>query len=252
VGDCFVSGWAIASDADVSTVWTVSDRAVPVTCAGFHSFEVVGVQDVDHPAGSALPPAATSIVVRSIYRACVAEADAYLGGDWRGAYAWLGVALPNATAWQRGAHWRACVLRSTGTWQGTVTSSTSSLRDGLRGARPAALRCFSAPAGTPTECAAPHTDEVVGVYRAAPGLWPGAKAVGTLASAVCATQLAHYLGLSGAGQLHGQRLGWSWWPPDQEQWELGNRSVVCTAHAYTPSGTMTGSVKGIGNAGPAG
>ena len=250
VGDCFVSGWASASDADASSVWAASDRSVPVSCAGAHTFEVVSVQDVDRPAGTPLPPVATSPLVRTIYHACVTDADDYLGGDWRGAYAWLGVALPNATAWQKGAHWRACVLVSTATWQGTPTTSTSSLRDGLRGDRPAALRCFTGSAGTATSCTGSHTDEVVGVFRAAAGPWPGAGAVHNLARAACATQLAHYLGLAGSAQLNNRLLGWSWWPPDQEQWELGNRAVVCTAKAYTPGGTMRGSVRGIGNADP--
>lgn len=250
VGDCFVSGWAGAVDADGTTVWSAAGRAVPVSCSCPHSFEVVGVDNVDHPASATLPPAPTSAAVRLIYRACDTEIDAYLGGDWRSAYIWLGVALPDVTAWRAGAHWRACVAMSTSTWEGTLTTSDASFRDGLRGNRPAALACFSAPAGTAAACTTPHTDEVVGVYRAAASTWPGAKAVDNLAHNACGTLVAQYLGLASVSQWHNRKLGWSWWPPDQEQWELGNRSAVCTAHAYTANGTMTGSVRGIGNADP--
>src|SRR5262249_44041383 len=160
--------------------WGASDRAVPVRCDGSHSFEVVDVQDIAHPAGSRLPPGPASPEVHTMYQGCVALANGYIGDDWRAAYAWLGAVLPHATAWQRGAHWRACVLVSTSTWQGTFSSGTTSLHGGLTGARPAAMRCFNAPDGAQTPCTSPHTDEVVAVFRAAPGPWRGTDAVSSL------------------------------------------------------------------------
>ncbi|HEU0238068.1 MAG TPA: protein kinase [Micromonosporaceae bacterium] len=250
--DCFAASWASPIDADLTTVWSVNDRVGPVGCGSRHAFEVV---TVSHPTGSAstatAPPSATSGAVQAIYQICVDDADDYLGGDWRSAYAWLGVALPSPDAWRGGAKWSACVLLPTSTWQGVPKSSTTSLRNGLRGNRPAAITCIDAQSA-PANCDRPHTYEMVGVYRAKAGPFPDAETGGNLFRDACEAKIAAFLGFGSVANYHNTSVGWSWWPkaPDEEQWNLGNRSVLCAAYAQLPGHLMSGTVQNLGNAAP--
>jgi serine/threonine-protein kinase len=251
-GDCYPVSWANAVDGEASTIWAVDDRTATVACTDTHAFEVVTVTT---PAGAARtsPPAATSLTVAASYQECADHADAYLGGDWRGAYAWLGVAMSDTDAWHRGAHWRACVLVPTSTWEGQLTQSRRRLAGGLRGQRPAAIRCIDAES-RPTDCDGPHTREAVGVYRAPSGPFPD-PTVGTADfRSACEKTVVLYLGLKSLTQYHNQSVGYSWYPqaPNHEQWNLGNRSALCTAFAQPTGATMTGSVHNVGNAAPSG
>lgn len=246
-GDCFAGGWAAAVDADRSTIWAASDRMAANGCTSSHAFEVVAVDTLAAAVASAAgAPSPTSAVVRGAYGNCVGAADDYLGGDWRLAYTWVGVAYPDAQAWADGARWRACVLHPTSTWEGTPGLTTASLRDGLRNGRPAAITCFETTDGSPRDCAAPHSDEVVGAYSAPAGGWPGAPAVTGIDQVGCQARVAHFLGFASPAGWHANQLGWSWWPPTEEQWDLGNRSTICSAHTFIAAG-MTGSVAGIRN-----
>ena len=250
--DCYPVAWANAVDADVTTIWSVDDRTATVPCTATHAFEVVTVAT---PSGavSASPPAPTSSTVETTYQRCADQADAYLGGDWRGAYAWLGVAMPDPSAWRRGAHWSACVLVPTATWEGQLAESRTSLAAGLRGSQPAAIRCID-DRSRPVDCGGPHTREAVGVYRARSAPFPGSADGAAIFQSACALKVAQYLGLKSLTQYHNQAVGYSWYPqaPNQEQWNLGNRSALCTAFAQPTGATMTGSVRGIENAAPSG
>jgi hypothetical protein len=249
-GECFGTGWASAAEANQNSVWSVDDHVSAVPCTGRHSFEVIAVSG--GTAGAAAnPPGVTSPALAATYETCTTAADTFLGGDWRGAYAWLGVALPQPAAWHRGAHWSACVLLPTATWEGTLAQSSASLRDGLRGARSAAIGCVDAQS-RPASCAEPHTYEAVGVFRAKASPFPGAVAGHDEFSAGCESKLAQYLGLTSVSNYHNNDVGWSWWPaaPSQQDWNLGNRSALCAAYAHRTGHVMTGSVKGLGNKSP--
>jgi hypothetical protein len=249
---CYPTGWASAVDSDATTIWAVDDRTAPVSCARTHAFEIVSVATPAGPA-TASPPGPTSAAVVSTYQQCADVVDRYLGGDWRRAYAWLAVALPDANAWGRGAHWHSCVLVPTATWEGRLTQSRSSLFGGLRGSQPAAIACIDAQS-RPADCDGPHTREAVGVDRAAAGPFPGAQAGARVFGAACASEVAQFLGLKSVAQYHNQAVGYSWYPqaPNQEQWTLGNRSSLCTAFAQPTGATMTGSVAKLGNTPPDG
>jgi hypothetical protein len=251
-GECFAPAWANAIDADLNTVYAVDDRVTPVACTQRHAYEVVSVrQPSAADRAAAAPPSLTSDAMPGLYHDCVNDAVAYLGGDWRGAYAWLGIALPSADAWQRGAHWTACLLRPTATWQGIPTQSATSLRNGLRGDRPAAVRCIDI-RSNPIDCDQPHAYEAVGVYRAPAGSFPGASAGGRQFKAGCEAKVASYLGLSSVSSYHNPSVGWSWWPsePDAEQWNIGNRYALCAAYAVRSGHAMSGSVRDLGNKAP--
>jgi hypothetical protein len=249
---CYPAGWASAVDNDDTTIWAVDDRTAAVPCTSTHAFEIVSMAT---PAGTATasPPGPTSAAVVSTYQHCANDVDTYLGGDWRRAYAWLAVGLPDANAWDRGAHWQACVLVPTATWEGQLTQSRSSLSGGLRGSHPAAIACIDAQS-RPADCDGPHVREAVGVYRAATGPVPAGPAGTEMFRAACALNVAQYLGLKSVAQYHNQAVGYSWYPqaPDAEQWNLGNRSALCTAFAQPTGATMTGSVRGLGNKPPDG
>ena len=250
--DCYPVGWANAVDADVTTIWSVDDRTATVPCTDTHAFEVVTVATPSGTA-SASPPAPISSTAKTTYQRCADDADAYLGGDWRGAYAWLGVAMPDPNAWRRGAHWRACVLVPTATWEGQLTQSRTSLAGGLRGSQPAAIKCID-DRSRPADCGGPHTREAVGVYRARSGPLLDAAEGAAVFQNACESKVALYLGLKSLTQYHNQAVGYSWYPqaPNPEQWNLGNRSALCTAFAQPTGATMTGSVAGLENAPPSG
>jgi hypothetical protein len=247
VGDCYAAGWAAAIDTDAASVWAASGDVRPVDCAGTHAFEVVATGTFD----VAEAPVATSEAVRETYGKCARAADDYLGGAWRGAYAWLGVAVPDGDAWGRGARWAACVLRPTANWQGAGISATGRLKDGLRGAKPAAITCFQSATGVPTDCAQPHSDEVVGLSTRPPGRWPGTAALYNAYGDSCQAIAAHFLGFLAVKAWTSDALGWQWWSPSQEQWELGNRTAVCTVNTLRKSG-MVGTVRNLRNGTPKG
>ena len=203
--DCYAVDWANAVDAEVTTIWSVDDRIAAVPCTDTHAFEVVTVATPGGTA-SASPPSPTSSTVRTTYQRCADDADAYLGGDWRGAYAWLGVAMPDPNAWQRGAHWSACVLVPTATWEGQLTQSRTSLDGGLRGSQPAAIRCID-DRSRPADCGGPHTREAVGVYRARSGPLPDAAEGTAVFRSACESKVALYLGLKSLTQYHNQAVG---------------------------------------------
>jgi hypothetical protein len=250
-GECYPVSWANAVDADVTTIWSVDDRTATVPCTDTHAFEIVTVATPSGPA-PASPPAPSSSTVKTTYQRCADEADAYLGADWRGAYAWLGVAMPDLDAWRRGAHWSACVLVPTATWEGQLTQSRTSLAGGMQGSQPAAIRCID-DRSRPVDCGRPHTREAVGVYRARSGPFQGAEGAAVFQNA-CEARVAQYLGLKSLAQYHNPAVGYSWYPqaPNQEQWNLGNRSALCTGFAQPTGATMTGSVRNLGNAPPSG
>ncbi|HEY7173317.1 MAG TPA: septum formation family protein [Micromonosporaceae bacterium] len=250
--ECFATAWANAIDADLNTVYSVDDRVAPVTCTQRHAYEVVSVRGPSpSERAAAAPPSVTSDAMPALYHDCVNDAFEYLGGDWRSAYAWLGIAVPSVDAWQRGAHWTACLLRPTATWQGVPTQSATSLRNGLRGDRLAAVGCIDI-RSNPIECDRPHAYEAVGVYRAPVGPFPGTTAGGREFKAGCEAKVATYLGLSSVSNYHNPSVGWSWWPsePDAEQWNIGDRYALCAAYAVRSGHAMSGSVRDLGNKAP--
>ena len=88
------------------------------------------------------------------------------------------------------------------------------------------------------DCAQPHQGEVFAVFDLPPGPYPGADGVDDLVSKGCNARLAEY----SPGAPSDDAVGLFSVYPLEQNWERGDREVVCIAKAT--SGTTTGSIKG--------
>jgi serine/threonine-protein kinase len=88
------------------------------------------------------------------------------------------------------------------------------------------------------DCTQPHQGEVFAVFDLPPGPYPGADGVDELVSKGCNARLAEY----SPGAPSDDAVGLFSVYPLEQNWERGDREVVCIAKAT--SGTTTGSIKG--------
>ena len=88
------------------------------------------------------------------------------------------------------------------------------------------------------DCTQPHEGEVFAVFDLPPGPYPGADGVDDLVSKGCNARLAEY----SPGAPSDDAVGLFSVYPLEQNWERGDREVVCIAKAT--SGTTTGSIKG--------
>jgi hypothetical protein len=238
-------------DINAQSVWTGSGDEPAVDCADSHWIQVFATGDLAGAAASASsPPTGSTAITRDVYQSCTGSASVFLGGDWRLSFTWLVVVLPDASAWDAGARWWACGLVATKDDAGSEVRGSGDLADGLRGSRPAAMRCFNGKndsttkyeTGSPTGCAGHHFAEAVGVYRAPAQSWPGSDAnVFKVGHKGCDSIFAKYVGVSSFGSAY-MRSGVFY--VDKESWNLGNRAFLCEAIA--PGKSVSGSTKGVG------
>ncbi len=176
----------------------------------------------------------------------------------------LELVLPTPAAWTGGARWYRCdILRFTNALANQVDTSIGSVRDGLRGARPLALTCYTqtdqsdATTGEGRNpCASPHNSELAGLYTAPDIPWPAdEKAREDLGFKGCDPVVGAYLGFT-SGHDDSPYLGYAISLFDQSQWELGDRTIRCSAIGYknnSPDNVrFTGSVKGLRDKKPQG
>ncbi len=189
------------------------------------------------------------------YEVCGLAAVEFLGGDWRTAYVWLILTVPSVDAWtQHGARWYRCDLSATEDPYGNHrTSSRTTLRGGLAGARALAITCFdwtTTASGTetdfrPADCATSHDAEFVGYYRIPfvnrrdydPNL------LGALEG--CAAAAAKYLGSEPGREL----IVLSNMQDIDDTRDLPDHHLCALTHAAL-DGKLVGSVKGLGTAAP--
>jgi len=88
------------------------------------------------------------------------------------------------------------------------------------------------------DCTQPHEGEVFAVFDLPPGPYPGADGVDDLVSKGCNARLAEY----SPGAPSDDAVGLFSVYPLEQNWERGDREVVCIAKAT--SGTTTGSIRG--------
>lgn len=248
VGACY--------DSDYAPIWYGEFKTLP--CDQSHQAETAYVGTfTGSDAQRASPPSADSPSRKAAYAQCVKGATDYLGGDWHNAYVWLGLVIPSTAAWHGGARWYRCDLMATGDVERSTTSNLTSVKDGLRGDKPLAITCINTietksggvQSETPTTCAKPHNGEFVGTATAASTAWPGDKGAQQQAEKACEAKVAKYMGFSG-NRVANQWVGWLFFWPPQSDWEMGDRSFMCFAYAFTDSKKMTGSVKGLGDRAP--
>jgi hypothetical protein len=248
IGSCYGD---LTLDTGGETLWTGSGDEPTVPCTGSHWLQVFSSGELPSSAASApSPPTVSSAIAREAYQSCDSPARVFLGGDWRLAFTWMVLVLPDSGAWDHGSRWWACGLVATESDGGTKTVGDRDLADGLRGSGPAAMRCFNGKndsttkyeTASPTGCTGHHFAEVVGVYRAPAQAWPGSDAnVFKIGHKGCDSIFAKYVGVSSYGYAY-MRSGVYY--VDKESWTLGNRAFLCEAIA--PGKSVSGSTKGVG------
>jgi hypothetical protein len=233
-----------------------------VDCAGSHQTETAYVGTFTGDDGQrSEPPSPGSPALRTAYAQCQQGASAYLGGDWHSALVSLGLVRPNPNAWAGGARWYRCDLIHWATLFSSVVVDHGSLKGDLAGARSAAFGCLATTrdaAGSinvakSVDCAAPHQAEYAGLYTAPDVPYPSDQAAqDKLETDGCKRVVASFLGFQDPSQWFGNGVG-SWpFSFNPDQWTLGDRTIPCFAYAFTKSGAMVGSVKGIRNQTPKG
>jgi hypothetical protein len=197
---------------------------------------------VQAPPGAS-PPDLGSQTQLDTFDRCATAAREFLGDDWSAAVAGISVTFPRDEDWAAGSRFYSCeVFEARAIGDRTGKTRTGSMRDGLRGDRPLALRCLTGTDLTPVGCDQPHTAEFTGTFVVARGaaLPPRLAAV---APDRCQTIVT---GFVGAASRHVQVTYTGFNPVD---WDLGINTVRCYASAPTGK-RLIGSVKGLGTKAP--
>jgi hypothetical protein len=242
-------------------IWYGDFNTVP--CAGGHGVETVFVGAFTGTAASRSDiPAEGSQDRVDAYAQCRKGAVDYLGDDYHLGLLSLSLTLPSPNAWSGGARWFRCDITRYSDANETDALRSGSVKDGLRGARPLALTCSTVTddgKGTVkdqqvTDCSKPHNAEVAGLYSAPNVPWPADQNTRQkMFDNGCEPVVAKFLGLPG-GKVYSEYMGWMTGGPSQDQWALGDRTVVCSALGFkgdSPNGArFVGSVKGLGAKAP--
>lgn len=228
------------------------EKATQVECSAEHDSETfhVGTFSAASSADGAVPELGDDLY-RDAYAACAKEADAFLGGDYRTGRVFLIPVLPTARQWAGDARWYRCELLEITNARGDVARRTSSMRDGLGGAKPLALTCANEKLTKDREfvenltfvtCSKPHDVELTGIFTAGEGPYPGDEKVYDTALRACFTIGAKYLGMTRSALDNTGGISWSAWGGGEEAWSAGNRSFWCFMGEY-PARKLTGSIK---------
>ncbi|PZM97477.1 MAG: hypothetical protein DIU79_02525 [Actinobacteria bacterium] len=226
----------------------------PVDCSEEHRVETVHVGTFEGRAAARdKPPRPGSAEFRSAYAECDAKTEEYVGGAWRTARLWMGVALPSEQAWAGGARWFRCDVTEVTNVEdsGDTATRSSSLRDALKGSSPLRLGCYSVKLGrdntidtmTATACDKPHNAEFAGVWTAPDIPYPRQTSDWDRFHQACRSVIARYVGLPDDGNLI-YRTGVISLPGASSDWEAGNRGVRC--YLWLSNRTVNTSLKGAG------
>lgn len=199
-------------------------------------------------------PTPGSGAARDAYQVCMRSAASYFGGDFHSTTADLTLVVPTVSAWSDGQRWFRCDLAGR-TYPLSPTNPINHaalIRDGLRGTQPAAVRCLKATWGSQTVasltragCNQPHQVEFTGTFVVQDIPWSEYynDAV-TLNVRGCAQVTSRYLGYPNTTTMQRPGLDAFNFAPDQERWQLGDRTVSCFIAPY-PQRTYVGSYKGV-------
>lgn len=227
-----------------------------VACTASHIVETVFVGTFTGDAANrTTPPPTGGPEQRAAYTTCGQKVNDFLGADWHTGLAMVNLVEPDDAAWKGGARWFRCDVMNTAGYSHNGQEVSWSLKDGLRGSRSLADRCFDATDTSnhqltdraPVDCSKPHRGEFAGLYTAPAGNYPGDKDKGDPGETGCEKVVAKYVG-SGWGRR--SDLGWFWVYYGADQWNLGDRTIRCYAVAFNGerTRTYTGTLKNIGTA----
>jgi Septum formation len=248
-GACFDSSTTAADSIGVI-------GAAPVPCDRPHAFETYHVgQFPAEVAARNEPPRHGSPEYLQAFADCTRASAGYLGEDWINGRLYVLLTPATGGQWQLGARHFRCDLAEVRGFRNEVVKRTASLRDGLRGERSAASRCFEEVPATgttfadinPADCAQPHHLEYAGAFD-----WPGeelpkpGKARDDIAFPKCRALVAGLLGVPVQSLI---KVAWTYWVVGGREWDRGDRRIRCYA-AGPDDKRLVGSVRGIGGATP--
>jgi hypothetical protein len=231
-----------------------NSTATPDACKADHLSETyyVGGYAADADADGTARPKVGSVLFRQAYETCAQKATDFLGGDVHTARVQILPVVPSETQWAGHARWYRCEMLEVANAAGDVKSRTTSLRDGLRGAKPLALTCANNTLSsdqkfieniTFADCSTAHDVELTGVYTAPDTDYPGDATVQSTALDACYGVGAQYLGMTRATLNSTGGVSWSAWGGDKNRWLAGDRSFWCFMGEF-PSRKLTGSIAG--------
>ncbi|TQJ24370.1 putative regulator of septum formation [Micromonospora sp. A202] len=222
----------------------------PIPCSSKHETETFLVGRFGGAdAAAEAPPVADSEGRGRVYKSCDAEADLFLGGEWRESRLAMRVLIPSAARWGAGERWYRCDLlemHAADRW--FPNPRANSLSGALTGDSPLRLSCFTEPEETsqglvnlpPASCTGPHATEFAGIWRAGPDV---EELTDEIVDAGCLSTIAGHVGLP-EGTL-GQRFEpLALVPEGEPEWQAGTLSVWCFLHS--PQRVLNASVKGAG------
>ncbi|MET7395269.1 septum formation family protein [Dactylosporangium sp. NPDC005572] len=235
-------------------------RTTPIECDRGHSLETVLTGTVTGTAAAgSKPPEWGSEANRAAFAECGRAVTAYVGGDWHNGLLGIHVLMPTDAQWDGGLRSYTCAafVISDVTRASTIIRS-GTLRDGLSGAAPLALRCLDQvgaqgaegfidgiSAITAIDCAQPHDTEYAGLATMPDGQFPSDQVMeGTLLNK-CWGRAASLLGLT-ENQLSARRdIRVTWDGISQAQWTAGDRTARCFA-VVSYRTKVKASLKGLG------
>lgn len=229
-GTCYTSSSSNAYRLDAGALDASAE------CSADHAVEIAHVGEVTgQDAGGSAAPEPDSAGGKAAYSDCVEKVKEFLGDHWQSARAHLIVQFPSTPQWAAGARYYHCDLVEIADEAGKVVTRAGSLRDGLRGTRPAALACvndFGSNEDTVdgvdfVACGARHTAEFAGVFTVTPAgrSFPGKEELSKLILDGCEGLAGEYLGVSTDDIPEG--LGWFSLGSSEDGWAQGNQSVRC-------------------------
>lgn len=229
----------------------------PVDCAQPHVAETLHLGTVTGPeAGRDAPPKSGSAGLRALRGDCEKKTNEYLGGHWRSGRLAMTVVLPSPYAWTGGARWYRCDVKEVKSLDvGDPVERSGSLRGALKGASDLAHRCFQ-PRRLPTTdqvsgmeavpCGTKHRSEFAGIWTAPNTSYDAFEKDTARVHKGCRGVIAAYAKIPNDGDIK-FRVGSIYYPPEENEWVEGHRSVQC--FLWTSDRDLTRSLKGAGTKG---
>ncbi len=227
----------------------------PVDCAQSHAVETLHLGTFTGEDAERLsPPPAGSPSLRTARAECEAKTKAALGADWHSARLSLSVVLPSSYAWSGGARWFRCDVGEVESLDDRdLVTRTGSLKDALRTSSELTYGCFrpklvkdDLDGMTPVSCTAKHRSEFVGIWVAPDVPYDSFKKDTARTHKGCVGVIASFAKVPNDGDIK-YRVGSIYYSPHKDDWEAGDRSVLC--FLWISDRDLTRSLKGAGTKG---
>jgi hypothetical protein len=240
--------------ADGTVDWQMSifdDQPVP--CTQKHATETYYVGRVTDAKTVSLntPPEAGDAAYKAVYVNCMRRAYDFLGDDYHRARVSIVAVLPTPLEWRGDARFYRCEMLEISNQYEKIVERSSSLKNGLKGSRPAAVTCANFTVSSKdyiktfdfVPCSKSHLTEFTGLYTPKDGKYPGEKKSDSLGTAGCLSVGARYVNMSVSALDAMGGYEWVYYGGGETKWSVGDRVDRCYLGKY-PRSKRTGSIKG--------